>query len=91
MAIEGRKYNIAVTQIDIGVCTSIIMSGTLMRRWLHQGNAHTTMAAGHTLGALQPDGRRVVEPTFDPVHVADAVAHIASLPTSVSVLEMNIM
>jgi hypothetical protein len=55
------------------------------------GNAHTSMAAGHTLGALQPDGRRVVEPTFDPVHVADAVAHIASLPTSVTVLEMNIM
>jgi NADP-dependent 3-hydroxy acid dehydrogenase YdfG len=49
------------------------------------------MAAGHTLGALQPDGRRVVEPTFDPIHVADAVAHIASLPTSVTVLEMNIM
>ncbi|KAG1779227.1 hypothetical protein EV702DRAFT_1091120 [Suillus placidus] len=72
IAIEGRKFNISVTQIDIG-------------------NAHTTMAAGHTLGALQPDGRRVVEPTFDPVHVADAVAHIASLPTSVTVLEMNIM
>jgi hypothetical protein len=49
------------------------------------------MAAGHTLGALQPDGRRVVEPTFDPVHVADAVAHIAGLPTNVTVLEMNIM
>lgn len=55
------------------------------------GNAHTSMAAGHTLGALQPDGRRVVEPTFDPIHVADAVAHIASLPTSVTVLEMTIM
>ncbi|KAJ8584507.1 NAD(P)-binding protein [Rhizopogon salebrosus TDB-379] len=72
ISMEGRKYNIAVTQIDIG-------------------NAHTSMAAGHTLGALQPDGRRVVEPTFDPVHVADAVAHIASLPTNVTVLEMNIM
>ncbi|OAX40202.1 NAD(P)-binding protein [Rhizopogon vinicolor AM-OR11-026] len=72
IAIEGRKYDIAVTQIDIG-------------------NAHTTMAAGHTLGALQPDGRRVVEPTFDPVHVADAIAHVANLPTSVTVLNMNIM
>ncbi|KAH7885142.1 hypothetical protein F5I97DRAFT_1937423 [Phlebopus sp. FC_14] len=71
-AIEGRHFDIAVTQIDIG-------------------NAHTTMAAGHTLGALQPDGRRVVEPTFDPVHVAQSIVHIASLPNSVTVLEMNIM
>lgn len=55
------------------------------------GNAHTSMAAGHTLGALQPDGRRVVEPTFDPVHVAQTVAHIASLPNSVTILDINIM
>lgn len=49
------------------------------------------MAAGHTLGALQPDGRRVVEPTFDPVHVAQTIVHIASLPNSVTVLDINIM
>ncbi|KAF9220496.1 NAD(P)-binding protein [Gyrodon lividus] len=71
-AIEGRQFDISVTQIDIG-------------------NAHTTMAAGHTLGALQPDGRRVVEPTFDPVHVAQTVVHIAGLPNSVTVLDVNIM
>ncbi|KAG9315512.1 hypothetical protein JVU11DRAFT_3127 [Chiua virens] len=71
-AIEGRKFDIAVTQIDIG-------------------NAHTSMAAGHTLGALQPDGRRVVEPTFDPAHVAQTVVHIAGLPNSVTVLDINIM
>jgi len=71
-AIEGRKYDISVTQIDIG-------------------NAHTSMASGHTLGALQPDGRRVVEPTFDPVHVARTIVHLASLPNSVTVLDINIM
>ncbi|KAF9235193.1 hypothetical protein BU15DRAFT_89677 [Melanogaster broomeanus] len=71
-AIEGRQFDISVTQIDIG-------------------NAHTSMAAGHTLGALQPDGRRVAEPTFDPVHVAETVVHIASLPNGVTVLEINIM
>jgi len=70
--IEGRQFDISVSQIDIG-------------------NAHTSMAAGHTLGALQPDGRRVVEPTFDPVHVAQTVVHIASLPNSVTVLDVNIM
>lgn len=49
------------------------------------------MAAKHTLGALQPDGRHVVEPTFDPVHVAQTVVHIAGLPNSVTVLDINIM
>jgi NAD(P)-dependent dehydrogenase (short-subunit alcohol dehydrogenase family) len=71
-AIEGRHFDISVTQIDIG-------------------NAHTSMTARHTLGALQPDGRRVVEPTFDPVHVAQTIVHIASLPNSVTVLDINIM
>ncbi|EGN98130.1 hypothetical protein SERLA73DRAFT_55382 [Serpula lacrymans var. lacrymans S7.3] len=71
-AIDGRNWNIAVTQIDIG-------------------NALTTMAAGHTRGSLQPDGRVVVEATFDPVHVAQTVVHLAGLPNSVTVLEMNIM
>lgn len=49
------------------------------------------MASGHTLGALQPDGRRVVEPTFDPAHVAQTIVHLASLPNSVTVLDINIM
>jgi hypothetical protein len=49
------------------------------------------MTAGHTLGALQPDGRRVVEPTFDVVHVAQTIVHVASLPNSVTMLEVNIM
>jgi len=71
-AIEGRSFDISVTQIDIG-------------------NAHTSMTAGHTLGALQPDGRRVDEPTFDVVHVAQTIVHVASLPNSVTMLEVNIM
>lgn len=33
----------------------------------------------------------MIEPTFDSKHVADAIVHIASLPNSVNVLEMNIM
>lgn len=49
------------------------------------------MASGHTLGALQPDGRRVAEPTFDPVHVAQMVVHLSGLPNSVTVLDVNIM
>jgi len=55
------------------------------------GNAHTDMAASHEQGALQPNGKIVSEGTFDVKHVADAVAHIASLPLNVTVLTMNIM
>ncbi|KAG6837604.1 hypothetical protein H0H93_006125 [Arthromyces matolae] len=55
------------------------------------GNAHTEMAVGHTLGALQPDGRIIPEATFDVKHVADSIVHIASLPNDVTVLQYNIM
>ena len=58
---------------------------------LSLGNAHTQMAGPHSHGALQPDGRVAPEATFDPHHVANAIVHIASLPTDVTVLEMNIM
>ncbi|KAF8895280.1 hypothetical protein BD779DRAFT_1608911 [Infundibulicybe gibba] len=55
------------------------------------GNAHTDMAAGHSIGALQPDGRMVPEATFDVHHIGDAIVHIAGLPNDVAVLEINIM
>ncbi|CCA72727.1 related to 3-oxoacyl-[acyl-carrier protein] reductase [Serendipita indica DSM 11827] len=56
------------------------------------GNAMTQMAQGAaTTGALQPDGSVKVEGSIDARHVARAVVHIAGLPTSVTVLQMNIM
>ncbi|GJE91931.1 SDR family oxidoreductase [Phanerochaete sordida] len=55
------------------------------------GNAHTEMAAGHQVGALQPDGSMRAEGTFDVQHVADAIVHIAGLPLDVTVLNFNIM
>jgi len=42
-------------------------------------------------GALQPDGQIVPEATFDAEHVAQTIVHIASLPTSVTVLDYKIM
>ena len=55
------------------------------------GNALTGMVGRRTLGSLQPDGRIIVEPTFDPVHVAQTIVHIASLPNSVTVLDITIL
>jgi NAD(P)-dependent dehydrogenase (short-subunit alcohol dehydrogenase family) len=52
---------------------------------LDVGNAATDMTAGIATGARQADGSVRPEPTFDPVHVADAVLTMARLP-----LEANI-
>ena len=55
-ALDGRKYDIACGQIDIG-------------------NALTEMTAGMGRGVPQPSGERMVEPTFDVEHVADAIVY----------------
>jgi len=56
------------------------------------GNALTEISVRHAnVGAIQPDGRLVVEATFDVGYVADSVVYIANLPLDVQVLEMNIM
>ena len=49
------------------------------------------MAHGHTVGALQADGRMAPEPTIDVQHVASTIVHIASMPLDVAMLEVNIM
>jgi NADP-dependent 3-hydroxy acid dehydrogenase YdfG len=49
------------------------------------GNAATEMTAGIATGARQADGSVRPEATFDPVHVAATVVHIARLPLDVSV------
>jgi NAD(P)-dependent dehydrogenase (short-subunit alcohol dehydrogenase family) len=71
-ALDGRKYDIACGQIDIG-------------------NAATEMAQRMASGVPQADGRIAVEPLIDPLHVAGAVAHMASLPLDVNVLFLTVM
>ncbi len=66
LALDGRPYDIACSQIDIG-------------------NALTEMTAGIAESALQADGSTRPEPTFDPLHAAEAVLQIARLPLGVSV------
>ena len=55
------------------------------------GNALTDMARKMTLGVPQADGRIAIEPTMDPMQVADAVVHMASLPLSTNILTLTIM
>ena len=55
------------------------------------GNADTDMAAQMRKGALQPNGSKMVEPTIDPQHVADAVLYMANLPLNANVQFMTVM
>ncbi len=55
------------------------------------GNATTGMMAsvGALEGALQADGRRLTEPTFDVAHAASAVVFMAGLPAGVTVNQLT--
>jgi NAD(P)-dependent dehydrogenase (short-subunit alcohol dehydrogenase family) len=89
IALEGRPFNITCTQIDIGnFCLTYFV---ILYSFCCEGNAHTAMAQGQTVGALQADGRMAPEPTFDVKYVASTVVHIASMPPDVAMLEVNIM
>jgi NAD(P)-dependent dehydrogenase (short-subunit alcohol dehydrogenase family) len=72
IALDGRKYDIACGQIDIG-------------------NAATPMTARMAKGVPQANGTTMVEETMDPVHVADAVVYMASLPPNANTLFMTVM
>ena len=72
-SLDGRAYDIACGQIDIG-------------------NAATEMVeTATTVGALQASGSVEVEPSFDVLHVADAVVYMASLPLDANVQFMTVM
>lgn len=71
-SLDGRKYDIACGQIDIG-------------------NAETPLTAAMKRGVPQPNGELMVEPTFDPMHVARAAVYMANLPLDANVQFMTIM
>ncbi|GII31582.1 SDR family oxidoreductase [Planotetraspora mira] len=54
------------------------------------GNAATEMTETIARGAVQADGTRAAEPTFDSAHVAEAVLFMANLPLDANVLFLTI-
>lgn len=54
------------------------------------GNAASAMTASMT-EALQPDGTRRAEPTFDPAHLVAMVSNLVDLPVQVAVPELMVM
>lgn len=71
-SLDGRKYNIACGQIDIG-------------------NADTSMATMQRVGAPQANGQTLAEPVIDAQIVANAVAHMASLPLEANIQFLTVM
>ncbi|HYB09255.1 MAG TPA: SDR family oxidoreductase [Alphaproteobacteria bacterium] len=71
-SLDGRKYDIACGQIDIG-------------------NAATDMTLRMKDGVPQANGAIAAEPTMDPVHVANAVVYMASLPLDANVQFLTVM
>jgi NAD(P)-dependent dehydrogenase (short-subunit alcohol dehydrogenase family) len=75
MSLDGRKYDIACCQIDIGNAAT-----DMIKAILEDGT-----------GAIQADGSFAKEPTMDLDHVASAIVHMASLPLDVNVQFITIM
>ncbi|MGD9044681.1 MAG: SDR family oxidoreductase [Desulfobacterales bacterium] len=75
MSLDGRKYDIACCQIDIGNAATDLVSNVL-----EQGE-----------GAAQANGSFLREPTMDLEHVARAIVHMASLPLDVNMQFMTLM
>lgn len=80
-AITGLTKSIALDGRAHDICCSQI----------DIGNAATEMTAPMQKGMPQPDGSVRPEATFDVGHVADVVAHIATLPLDTNVLFTTIM
>jgi NAD(P)-dependent dehydrogenase (short-subunit alcohol dehydrogenase family) len=80
-AISGLTASMLLDLRDLDICVT----------QLDIGNAETSMTAGFGHQALQPDGSRRAEPTFDVEHVARIVAHVVDLPLEVSVPTVTVM
>lgn len=79
----GSAAYTATKHAITGLTKSISLDGRRYRIACGQidiGNAATELTASIAAGARQADGSTLAEPTFDAVHVADAVMFMAGLP-----------
>lgn len=80
-AITGLTASLNLDLRDVDICCT----------QLDVGNAATAMTSSIAVEALQADGTRRPEPTIDPQHVADLVAHLVALPLDVNVPALTVM
>ncbi len=92
-----RPLSVAYTTTKHGVTgltKSIALDGrahNIVGCQIDIGNAATEMTDRLSSGALQPDGSTIPEARMDVSHVAETIAHIASLPLDTNVLSTTIM
>jgi NAD(P)-dependent dehydrogenase (short-subunit alcohol dehydrogenase family) len=93
----GRPGGVAYTATKhaiTGITRSIALDGRPFGIACGQfdvGNAATDMTARMREGIVQPHGGRMVEPTFDAEHVADAVRYMVGLPLDANVPFLTVM
>ncbi|KAG9018692.1 hypothetical protein FRB90_010460 [Tulasnella sp. 427] len=92
---EAAAYTISKHAIS-GLTKSTALDGrpfNITATQIDIGNAETALSTAHhdNKGTLQADGSIKPEPFMEVSHVANAIAHIASLPNEVTLLEMTIM
>jgi NAD(P)-dependent dehydrogenase (short-subunit alcohol dehydrogenase family) len=75
LALDGRKYDIACCQIDIGNAATDMVDAILK----------------NGAGATQASGSVATEPTLGLDHVARAIVHMASLPLEANIQFMTLM
>jgi len=80
ISLEGRKYNIACGQIDIGNAATEMVD-----------QLRETQPARRSGGMLQADGSRAEEKTMDVKYAASAVVYMAQLPLDTNVQFLTIM
>jgi NAD(P)-dependent dehydrogenase (short-subunit alcohol dehydrogenase family) len=73
--LDGRVHGITCTELDLGNARTELIDALV--------------GAPGAAGALQADGRRVVEPTMDVAHVARLFVQLAELPLEVSVPQLT--
>ncbi|MDI6944243.1 SDR family oxidoreductase [Microbacterium barkeri] len=79
-AVTGLTRSVALDGRSYGITATQIDIGNAATELLHGIDAGD--------GALQPDGTRRVEPTFDVAHAARLIADVADLPHEVAVHEI---
>ncbi|MGH7661284.1 MAG: SDR family oxidoreductase [Vulcanimicrobiaceae bacterium] len=80
ISLEGRQYDIACGQVDIGNAATAIVD--------QLQDPTPSRRAG---GMLQPDGTRKIEAQMDVKYAADAVVYMASLPLDANVQFLAVM
>ena len=79
-ALDGRKHNIAVCQLDIGTIFQAKQSTNLTQLL---GNCATAIGSGTASSAEQANGTRAVEPMISVDYVGEALVYMASMPLHV--------